>query len=186
MKMNILAFLLMSVTAGCISLRAQAIEKPAGQLSAPLLHTGTNAFDPSRDAQADVEEAVTEARRTGKRILLDVGGDWCLWCQTLQQVFEGDSELRRLLEAKFVTVKIYYGAENKNEKVLSRYSKLLGVPHFFILESDGTLLHSQHVAELQVNGNYTADKVKEFLTKWAPPALRAAETAGDRGSQPPE
>ena len=186
MKMNIPAFLLISVAAACISLRAQAIEKPAGQLSAPLLHTGTNAFDPSRDTEADVEKAVTEARRTGKRILLDVGGDWCLWCQTLQQVFEGNSELRRFLEAKFVTVKIYYGAENKNEKVLSRYSKLMGVPHFFILESDGTLLHSQHVAELQVNGNYTADKVKEFLMKWAPLELPPAETAGARGSHSPE
>src|SRR5215471_3069270 len=32
-------------------------------------------FDPKRDAAADIEAAIHEAQRTGKRILLDVGGD---------------------------------------------------------------------------------------------------------------
>lgn len=82
------------------------------------------------------KKAFAVARQTGKRILLDIGGSWCSWCQVLDQLFESNPELQRLLDANFIAVKIYYGAENKNEKALSRYSKLLGIPHFFILENN--------------------------------------------------
>ncbi len=71
-------------------------------------------------------------------------------------------------EKNFITVAVFYSSENKNEQVLSHYSKVLGVPHFFVLEKDGSLLHSQHVLELRTGGNYNPDKMKEFLIKWAP------------------
>ncbi|HVO73587.1 MAG TPA: thioredoxin family protein, partial [Ignavibacteriaceae bacterium] len=40
-------------------------------------------FDPSRNPAKDLNNAVAEAKRTGKRILLDVGGNWCIWCHYL-------------------------------------------------------------------------------------------------------
>jgi hypothetical protein len=67
-------------------------------------------------------------------------------------------------------VHVYYGTENKNEQVLSHYSKVLGIPHFFVLDANGALLHSEHVAGLQKDGGYNSDKMREFLTKWSPPA----------------
>ena len=33
-------------------------------------------FDPTRDAAKDIEQAMAKAARTGKRVLLDVGGNW--------------------------------------------------------------------------------------------------------------
>ena len=42
---------------------------------------GLNAqFDPARDPVADLATAKVEAQRGGKRIVLDVGGEWCSWC----------------------------------------------------------------------------------------------------------
>ncbi len=125
-------------------------------------------FDPRRDAAADIQAAITEARKTGKRIILDVGGDWCQYCHQMDQFFQEHPDLLQLREKNFITVAVFYSSENKNEQVLSHYSKVLGVPHFFVLEKDGSLLHSQHVLELRTGGNYNPDKMKEFLTKWAP------------------
>ena len=130
-------------------------------------------YDSARDASADIERAVIEARKTGKRILLDVGGDWCPWCRALDRLLELHPDLVRLRDENFITVRVYYGSENKNPQILSRYSKVLGIPHVFVLNETGTLLHSQHMTELQVNGNYTAERMKDFLTKWSPPAGKA-------------
>ena len=77
--------------------------------------------------------------------------------------------LRELRDNRFITVLIYYGTDNKNQHALSRYSKILGVPHFFVLEKDGTLLYSQHVLDLRSNGRYDPQKMKDFLVKWSPP-----------------
>lgn len=127
-------------------------------------------FDPKRDAAADIQAAIAEAQKTGKRIILDVGGDWCQYCHQMDQFFQDHPAVLQLRENNFITVAIFYSSDNKNEKALSHYSKVLGIPHFFVLERDGILLHSQHVTELRINGSYNTEKMKDFLTKWAPAA----------------
>ena len=131
------------------------------------LEPQSHSFDSARDAAADIDKAVAEARQTGKRIILDIGGDWCPYCRALDQVFQDHPDLLQLRNANFIVVNVYYGADKKNEQALSRYSKVLGIPHFFVLESDGTLLHSQHVLDLKADGNYSPEKMKEFLSKWS-------------------
>ena len=88
-------------------------------------------FDPKRDAAADIQAAIAEAQRTGKRVILDIGGDWCQYCHQMDQFFQDYPDVFQLREKNFVTVLIFYSSDNKNEKALSHYSKVLGIPHFF-------------------------------------------------------
>lgn len=125
-------------------------------------------YDPGRNPADDIEQAVSEARKTGKRVLVDIGGDWCPWCHSLDEFFKEHTELLQLRDAGFITVNVYYGVDHKDEQALSHYSKVLGIPHFFVLDSDGLELCSQHVVELQTNGKYNFDKMKDFLVKWSP------------------
>jgi len=90
-------------------------------------------FDPKRDAAADIQAAIAEAQKTGKRVILDIGGDWCQYCHQMDQFFQDHPDVFQLREKNFVTVLIFYSSDNKNEKALSRYSKVLGIPHFFVL-----------------------------------------------------
>jgi len=119
------------------------------------------------DAGANIDRAVFEARKSGKRILLDIGGDWCPWCRSLDRLFEANPDLRRIRDENFITIPVYYDSENKNEQLLSRYSKVLGIPHWFVLDDTGALLHSQHMMKLQDNGQYSAEKMKDFLITWS-------------------
>jgi thioredoxin-related protein len=155
---------------GCVFSLAQDHRAPAGQLpdAADSGYVPVNKFDPKRDAAADIQAAIAEAQKTGKRIILDVGGDWCQYCHQMDQFFQDHPEVLQLREKNFITVLIFYSSDNKNEKALSRYSKVLGIPHFFVLEKDGSLLYSQHVADLRTKGNYDVEKMKDFLSKWAP------------------
>jgi thioredoxin-related protein len=124
-------------------------------------------FDPKRDAAKDIQNAVSEAKKNDKRILLDVGGEWCIWCHRLDEFFAGNKDIQDLLKKNFVIVKVNYSPENKNEKVLGKYPEISGYPHIFILNTDGKLIHSQNTGELEKDKGYDRDKVISFLKKWS-------------------
>lgn len=124
-------------------------------------------FDPDKDAAKDITEATALATKEGKRIILDVGGEWCIWCHKLDRFFQDNKDVSDFLHKKFIVVKINYSKENKNEKVLASYPAIKGYPHLFVLEQDGKLLHSQDTGELESGDHHDRDKVFNFLKKWA-------------------
>jgi thioredoxin-related protein len=124
-------------------------------------------YDPRRDAGLDIKDAIAEAERTGKRVLLEVGGEWCKWCHIMDRYFQDHPKLTQLRDLNYVTVKVNFSEENLNEKVLSRYPKIPGYPHIFILDTDGKVLQSQNTGELEEDQTYNIDKFTAFLTKWA-------------------
>ena len=85
-------------------------------------------FDPLRDPASDLETAKVEAKRGGKRIMLDVGGEWCSWCHILDEFVEGDAEIRSFRDANFVWMKVNYSEDNENAAFLSQYPGNQGLP----------------------------------------------------------
>ncbi|QQS36492.1 MAG: DUF255 domain-containing protein [Ignavibacteriales bacterium] len=51
-------------------------------------------FDPARNAAEDIQQTINLAKQYGKRILLDVGGEWCIWCHRLDAFIESHKELK--------------------------------------------------------------------------------------------
>ena len=125
-------------------------------------------FDPAKDPEKDVQNAVAVTTNTGQRILLDVGGEWCSWCHKLDKFFQDNKDVSEFMHKNFVVVKVNYSKENKNEKFLSNYPKIPGYPHLFVLESNGKFLHSQGSGDLESGDHHDHDKVFDFLKKWAP------------------
>ncbi|MCK9211958.1 MAG: thioredoxin family protein [Ignavibacteriaceae bacterium] len=125
-------------------------------------------FDPSRSAVKDIENAIVQAEKENKRILLDVGGEWCIWCHRLDEFILADKEIDSTLHANFIVVKVNFSKENKNETFLSKYPKVEGYPHFFILEKDGKLLFSKNTGELEKEKSYDREKIISFLKEWKP------------------
>lgn len=125
-------------------------------------------FDPQRDPAADVATALAQAQADGKRVLVDVGGEWCSWCHIMDRFFESDSEARALRDRGFVMVKVNYSPENPNAAYLARWPRIEGYPHLFVLGPDGALLHSQDTGELESGKGYDRTKVLAFLRAWMP------------------
>ena len=123
-------------------------------------------YDPGRSAEQDLRNAVTEAQRTGKRILLEVGGEWCSWCHIMDKFFDQNPNLTKLRDTNYVTVKINFSKENENGKFLGQYPKIPGYPHLFVLESNGKLLHSQFTGDLEQGQSYNLQKFTKFLEAW--------------------
>src|SRR4051794_2961644 len=62
-------------------------------------------YDPARNADQDIKAGVAEAKRTGKRVLLEVGGQWCIWCHIMDEYFEKHPDLLAFREKNFIMVK---------------------------------------------------------------------------------
>ena len=125
-------------------------------------------FEHQRDAANDIKQTIQLAKESGKRILLDVGGEWCIWCHRLDAFIEANKELKDLIDKNFIWLKINFSKENKNEAVLSKYPEAAGYPHFFVLESDGKFLHSQNTGELEEDKDYSKQKLISFFNEWSP------------------
>lgn len=125
-------------------------------------------YDPNRDAAKDIELAIVEAQRSGKFILLDIGGDWCIWCRKLNEFFSNNEDINNFMHKNYVLVKINYSPDNRNKEVLSRYPEISGYPHLFVLDKTGKLIHSQNTTYLEEDENHDRGKVFQFLKKWAP------------------
>ena len=63
----------------------------------------------------------------------------------------------------------YPDRENQNAEFLGQYPQIHGYPHIFVLESDGTFLHSQDTAVLEEGRTYNEGALLEFLKEWVPP-----------------
>ena len=125
-------------------------------------------FNPASDPYKDLDSAVIAAQKFNKNIILDVGGEWCIWCHRMDWFIEENPELNRFLKDNYITVKVNYSEENKNEKFLSQYPKIKGYPHIFVLSKEGKLLHSQDTGLLEKEKSYDLIKYMNFLKKWAP------------------
>ena len=124
-------------------------------------------FDPARDAQADVARAVAQANAEGKRVIVDVGGEWCTWCHVMDRFIAVHPDVRALIDARYVWVKVNVSPENRNEALLSRWPSISGYPHLFVLDADGTLLHSQNTGTLEAGKGYDKAKFLALLRRFA-------------------
>jgi thioredoxin-related protein len=123
-------------------------------------------FDPTSNPFDDLKTAMELAKESNKRIILDVGGEWCIWCHRIDAFMHNTEEIKSLLKENYIVLKINYSKENKNEKFLSQYPAVEGYPHFFVLDSGGKLLHSQNTGELEKEKDYDKEKFVAFLNKW--------------------
>jgi thiol:disulfide interchange protein len=126
-------------------------------------------FDPRRDAQRDLATATAMAGAQGKRVLVDVGGEWCAWCHILDRFVAANPDIAALRDANYVWLKVNWSPDNKNEALLSRWPRIKGYPHLFVLDGEGRLLHSQETGSLESGRDYDKSRFLAFLRAWMPP-----------------
>ncbi len=155
---------------GLLAAACEACEDP----TQPALDAATSTeaafagYDPTADPFLDLEQTVSEATSSGRRILLEVGGEWCIWCHYWEDFLAEDAAVREALTRAFVVLKVNWSPENDNSEFLSQYPEIPGYPHFFVLDTDGSFLHSQGTAVLELDRSYEPKKVLEFIRQWGP------------------
>ncbi|MEE8428858.1 MAG: thioredoxin family protein [Gammaproteobacteria bacterium] len=124
-------------------------------------------YDPARDPFSDGRAALQLAGETGRRVLIEVGGNWCSWCHVLERFLDQHPSVRTKLHETFVLLKVNVDDENDNSEFLSAFPKAMGYPHMYITENDGSIVHSQDTAEFLHDGKYSEPQFLAFLARWS-------------------
>lgn len=124
----------------------------------------TSTYDPKRDPAKDLELAMARAKQGNKRILLDVGGDWCYWCRVLDKFFDDHQDLKAMRDQNYVLMKVNMSSLNENYTFLSQYPAIPGYPWLFVLDADGKLVKSVNTDPLEDGAKgYSAKAIEAFL-----------------------
>ncbi|NNF96568.1 MAG: thioredoxin family protein, partial [Halobacteria archaeon] len=95
------------------------------------LPTSSQIYDPARDPFADGRAALKLARETNRRVLIEVGGDWCSWCHILNKFLAENQQIREQLHRNFVILKVNVSEANDNAAFMAGFPKPLGYPHIY-------------------------------------------------------
>ncbi|GAB3922907.1 thioredoxin family protein [Mucilaginibacter myungsuensis] len=130
-------------------------------------------YHPEADAKAEIAAAIKKAAAENKNVLLQWGGNWCIWCLRFHDLVKSDADLTKYMNDNFVVLHVNYSPENKNEDILASqgYPQRFGFPVFVILDSKGNRLHTQDSAFLEEGDGHSKKKVMEFFRAWTTTAI---------------
>ncbi len=136
--------------------------------SAQSENQGVKIYNPSANAQADLDKATAKAKKENKHIFVQVGGNWCVWCIRFHNLVEETPALKTYLNTNFETVLVNYSPENKNEAVLKKLKNpgRFGFPVFLILDGNGEVLHIQNSGYLEEGKGHSVKLITDFLKNW--------------------
>lgn len=154
-----------------------ALPLPAASATAPRLSIASLGelsvpdapYDTKADADAAVDAAIARARKSGKLVLIDLGGNWCPDCRILAGLMELP-EMRAFLKAHYELVSVDVGRFDRNLQIPARYGitrRLEGVPAVLIATPEGKLLDAGHVAALADARHMTPQALADWLAQWA-------------------
>lgn len=126
-------------------------------------------YDPKANAENDIENLIANAKKEKKNIILQAGGNWCIWCLRFNQYVQTNPELKKLVDDNYLYYHLNYSPENKNEKVFEKYGnpgEEFGYPVFIVLDENGKMIHVQKSDVLEEGKGYSFEKVKEFFDIW--------------------
>ena len=146
---------------------AEAKQKAAAEEKAKL----TKPYDAKANAEADIAKLVAQAKKENKNIILQAGGNWCIWCLRFNNFVQETPELKEIVDKNYLYYHLNFSPENKNEKIFAKYGnpgEKYGYPVFVVLDKNGKQIHTQDSAVLEEGKGYSLEKVKEFFNTWVP------------------
>lgn len=173
----------MSVTNRCPFIALTVLLSAAGGMN--TLHAAPEPkLPPIYDTQADggtqIAEALIAAQRDHKRVLLQFGANWCIWCHRLHKLLESDRSIAATLEAEYELVLIdidKVADKMHNAEIVNRYGRPTkhGLPVLVVLDANGKQLTTRETASWEAGEFYDPAKVLAFLNKWRAPRVSARD-----------
>ena len=128
-------------------------------------------YDEAANADAAVALARARARASHKRLLIDLGGNWCADCRILAATLELP-EVRAFVAAHYELVQVDVGRFDRNLQIPARYgirSRLEGVPSLLVIDPrSDRLINAGHVSALADARNMTPQSLADWLAAWTP------------------
>lgn len=131
----------------------------------------TQPYDEGANAEAALTAAFTRAQKSHKRVMIDLGGNWCVDCIVLAN-FLKLPEMQRFMAAHYELVTVDVGRFNRNLQIPARFGltqRLEGVPALLIVSPEGKLVNGQDVFATASASEMTPKALADYLAKYAAP-----------------
>lgn len=125
-------------------------------------------YEEKADADRQIAQAKARAKASGRKLIIDLGGNWCADCRILAGVMELP-ELRPFLRRHYEIVTVDVGRFDRNQQVLRHYGidKLKGVPALLIVDpKTDKLLNADRLSALADARHMTPQALADWLAQW--------------------
>ena len=114
-------------------------------MAAVLLVQESRAGEKSQLRWMSFDDGIAEAKKTGKKVMIDVYTDWCSWCKKMDKDTYADGGITEYLNKKYVAIKldaesgnrIQYRGKSYTEQELAGEFGISGYPSIIFLAHDG-------------------------------------------------
>lgn len=125
-------------------------------------------YNETENAELAIQKLIKKAKKENRNIILQAGGNWCIWCLRFHHFIKNNEELKSLVDDNFIYYHLNFSPKNKNEKTFKKYhaENEKGYPFFIVLDKNGKKLHIQDSGVLEEGKGYDIEKVKAFFESW--------------------
>lgn len=142
-------------------------------------------YDENLNPDIQISQAVAEAKKEGKFVVAQLGGNWCKWCVRFARFVENDPEIKSLVDDNFEFIHVNYNPHEEGDgagrdamrRALARLGNPVrfGYPVLIVLDSEGKVVHTQDSSFLESGEGYDKEKVERFFRAWTPAAVAEAQ-----------
>lgn len=125
-------------------------------------------YDEKADAQSQLTAAIKLAKKQHKRLLIDMGGNWCPDCRVLAGIMELP-EVRAFVERHYVVLDVDVGRYDKNLDIADLYHAHYdkGAPAVLVVDpGTGRLINDGHTLALRDARHMTPQGLADWLAQW--------------------
>jgi thiol:disulfide interchange protein len=127
-------------------------------------------YNEEADGCKQLDDAIAQAKKESKFVMVQVGGNWCKWCLRFNEFITTNDKTSKILKDNFVFVHLNFSPKNKNEAAMKRMGnpQRFGFPVLVILDENGQRIHTQNSSYLEKGDGYSEKEVVSFLLNWTP------------------
>ena len=166
-------FLTLAMAFVALSLNAQSSKAQTGL---------KKVYDENINQLEQIDKAVAKAKKEGKFVICQLGGNWCPWCLKFADFITKDAEISKFISDNYVYIHVNYNprmAKSKDASTVKMSEALMkrldnagrfGYPVLVVLDGSGKVIHIQDSGYLEEGEGYNK-KVQSFLKNWTPKAV---------------
>lgn len=131
-------------------------------------------YDETIDPMTQIDQAVAQAKQSGKYVVCQVGGNWCPWCLRFADFIKKDTAVAQVVSDNYIYIHVNYPRKSTPKDLMSRLNnpRRFGFPVMVVLDGDGKVIHTQDSSFLEEGNGYNPKKVLRFFNCWTPKAVK--------------
>ncbi len=136
-------------------------------------------YNENIDPMVQIDEALAKAKGEGKNVIVQLGGNWCVWCLRFADFIKKEEKIDSVLQSNYHLIHVNIPrrgtTQGEQAEVLQRRlnnAGRFGYPALVVLSPEGKVLHIQDSSFLEEGKGYNAAKVLRFLQNWTPACTR--------------